>query len=98
MGSLFNSLSDNIQKKINDHDAFLEEWEIEVLEENGIVTLKGAVPSQKVAENIEWFTKKQKGVNVVINELSIDETLSESDEEFDIDKDDYVPPIRNHPG
>lgn len=98
MGSLFNSLSDNIQKKINDHDAFLEEWEIEVLEENGIVTLKGAVPSQKVAENIELFTKKQKGVNVVINELSIDETLSESDEEFDIDKDDYVPPIRNHPG
>ncbi len=98
MGSLFNSLSDNIQKKIKDNDAFLEEWEIEVLEENGIVTLKGAVPSQKVAENIEWFTKKQKGVNVVINELSIDETLSESDEEFDIDKDDYVPPIRNHPG
>lgn len=98
MDKIVNEFSTKLQKTIQESDTFKEEWEIEVFEDNGVVTLTGAVPSKNVLEKVESFTQKQKGVKAVINEMDIDESLSDGDEEFEIDKEDYVPPIRNHPG
>jgi osmotically-inducible protein OsmY len=98
MDKIVNEFSKKLQKMIQESDIFKEEWNIEVFEDDGVVTLTGTVPSKNVLEQVESIAQKQKGVKAVINEMDIDESLSEGDEEFEIDKEDYVPPIRNHPG
>ena len=98
MEKIVNEFSKKLQKMIQERDIFKEEWNIEVFEDDGVVTLTGTVPSKNVLEQVESIAQKQKGVKAVINEMDIDESLSEGDEEFEIDKEDYVPPIRNHPG
>ena len=98
MDKIVNEFSKKLQKMIQESDIFKEEWNIEVFEDDGVVTLTGTVPSKNVLEQVESIAQKQKGVKAVINEMDIDESLSEGDEEFEVDKEDYVPPIRNHPG
>lgn len=98
MDKIVNEFSKKLQKMIQESDIFKEGWNIEVFEDDGVVTLTGTVPSKNVLEQVESFAQKQKSVKAVINEMDIDESLSESDEEVNIDKEDYVPPIRNHPG
>lgn len=98
MDKFVNKFAKILQKKIQNNDAFSQNWEIEVFEENGVVRLEGAVTSRKALEMVETFIQEQDGVKAVVNVLDIDETLAESKDEIDIDKEDYVPPIRNHPG
>lgn len=98
MDKIINKFSKQLQKMIQDNKAFKKEWNIEVLEENGIVTLEGAVPSRDIMEKVEAFIQSQEGIEAVINELDIDPDLEAGEEEIDIEKEDYVPPIRNHPG
>ena len=98
MEKIVNEFSKKLQKMIQESDIFKEEWNIEVFEDDGVVTLTGTVPSKNVLEQVESIAQKQKGVKAIINEMDIDESLSEGDEEFEVDKEDYVPPIRNHPG
>lgn len=98
MDKIVNEFSKNLQKKIQENDTFNKEWQVEVFEENGVVTLEGAVSSQETSEKAEAFIREQEGVNTVVNKLDVDPNLEENDEEIVVDKDDYVPPIRNHPG
>ena len=98
MGKLVNEFSKQLQKKIQENDAFKEEWEIEIFEENGVVTIEGSVPSQEILEKTEAYIQNRKGVEAVINELDIDPNLKQGQKEIDIDKEDYVPPVRHHTG
>jgi osmotically-inducible protein OsmY len=98
MDKIINRFSKQLQKMIQANDAFKEAWKIEVFEENGIVTLEGAVPSRDILEKAETFIKEQEGVEAVVNKLDIDPDLEAGEEEISIEKEDYVPPIRNHPG
>lgn len=98
MEKIVNEFSKKLQRKIQNNEAFKAEWEIEVFEENGIVTLEGAVPSRDVLEKVEAFVQNQEGVAAVVNELDIDDSSAENKDEVEIDKEDYVPPMRNHPG
>jgi len=98
MGKLVNEFSKQLQKKIQENDAFKEEWEIEIFEENGVVTIEGSVPSQEILEKTEAYIQNRKGVEAVINELDIDPDLKQGQKEIDIDKEDYVPPVRHHTG
>jgi osmotically-inducible protein OsmY len=97
MNKIVNEFSERLQNMIQENDAIKDDWDVEVFEENGIVTLTGAVPSQKTLEKVEAYVRKQEGVDAVINELDIDPDLDESEKELVIKKEDYVPPIRNHP-
>ena len=98
MDKLVNEFSKQLQKKIQENDAFKEEWEIEIFEENGVVTIEGSVPSQEILEKTEAYIQNRKGVEAVINELDIDPDLKQGQKEIDIDKEDYVPPVRHHTG
>lgn len=98
MDKIINKFAKQLQKMIQDNKAFKKEWNIEVLEENGVVTLEGAVPSRDILEKVEDYIQKQEGVEAVINELDIDPDLESGEGEITIEKDDYVPPMRNHPG
>jgi len=98
MDKLVNEFSKELQKKIQNNEELKYSGEIEVFEENGVVTLEGAVASQEELNNIEAYIQKQEGVKAVVNKLDIDSSLDENDEEIDIDKEDYVPPVRHHTG
>lgn len=98
MNKIVNEFSKKLQKMIQENEAIKEEWDVEVFEENGIVTLTGAVPSKGILEKIEAYIKKQDGVSAVVNELDIDPDLEQSEGPIDIDKEDYVPPVRHHTG
>jgi osmotically-inducible protein OsmY len=58
------------QKAILD-DPMTKEHGIEVLDDNGVITLKGNVPSQEVSEAAEKVVEKVFGVTGVINALEI---------------------------
>jgi osmotically-inducible protein OsmY len=58
------------QKAILD-DPRTKEHGIEVLDDNGIITLKGSVPSQEVSEAAEEAVERVFGVTGVINTLEI---------------------------
>ena len=98
MDKIVNEFSKQLQKMVQDNDAIKNDWNVEVFEENGVVTLTGAVPSQNTLEKVEAYVRKQEGVKAVVNELDIDPDLDEGEEEIAIKEEDYVPPIRNHPG
>ncbi len=55
------------------------EYAIEVIDEDGLVTLKGRVPSAEVKATAEELTEKQEGVVDVTNALVVDPSLAEPD-------------------
>jgi hyperosmotically inducible protein len=52
-------------------DRLTEEADIEVLDNNGIITLRGAVPSREARDRAEAITRTVTGVTTVINELDV---------------------------
>ena len=52
-------------------DALAGEYGIEVLDNNGIITLTGVVPSREVMEQAEAITRDVPGVQGVINQLEL---------------------------
>ena len=52
-------------------DQLVGEYGIEVLDNNGVITLKGIVPSREVSDRAEAVTRDIAGVQGVINELEI---------------------------
>jgi osmotically-inducible protein OsmY len=53
--------------EIND----LRDAQIDVLDSNGIVTLRGVVPTVKAREEAESIVRRMDGVTTVINELDV---------------------------
>jgi osmotically-inducible protein OsmY len=52
-------------------DSITQDYGIEVLDGNGVVTLRGMVPNRKVREQAEAVTREVAGVTSVINELDV---------------------------
>ena len=52
-------------------DRNTQDYGIEVLDSNGVVTLRGMVPNRTVREQAEAVTREVAGVTSVINELDV---------------------------
>jgi hyperosmotically inducible protein len=52
-------------------DRLTEDSDIEVLDNNGIVTLRGTVPSREARDRAEALAREVSGVTTVINELDV---------------------------
>jgi osmotically-inducible protein OsmY len=52
-------------------DAQTQDYGIEVIDNNGIVTLKGVVPSVEASERAELIARDIDGVRAVFNELAV---------------------------
>ena len=52
-------------------DRITQDYGIEVLDSNGVVTLRGMVPNRKVREQAEAVVREVPGVTSVINELDV---------------------------
>lgn len=52
-------------------DSLTGEYGIEVLDNNGIITLTGVVPSREVMERAEAIARDVAGVQGVINQLEL---------------------------
>lgn len=53
----------------NDRD--IQDYDIEVLDNNGIITLRGAVPTRAARDRAEDIARGMEGVVNVINELDV---------------------------
>lgn len=52
-------------------DRLTEDSDIDVLDNNGIVTLRGVVPSREARDRAEDIARTVSGVTTVINELDV---------------------------
>jgi len=52
-------------------DDITQDYGIEVLDSNGVITLRGMVPNRKVREQAEAVAREVAGVTNVINELDV---------------------------
>jgi hyperosmotically inducible protein len=52
-------------------DKHMQDYGIEVLDNNGIITLRGSVPTRDVREKAEAIVRGVEGVTTVINELDV---------------------------
>lgn len=69
-----NPTSTQIQQDVQTalmQDQLAGEYGIEVLDNNGIITLTGLVPSREVMERAEAVAREVAGVQGVINELEL---------------------------
>lgn len=84
-----------VDKAILDHDAFNEIFEINAIDNAGIVTLQGSVPSRRYLHLVETFAKGIKGILNVINEIEIDSSMEERADIFDLDIEieTLIPPL-----
>lgn len=97
MTKIVNELQKKVQDAIMESDAFKEGWDLSVLVNNGVITLRGAVPSKKYVELAESIAKKQEGVVSVINEMDIDASLQENPDDLELEEDVKLPPRRQRP-
>jgi osmotically-inducible protein OsmY len=69
-----NPTSTQIQQDVQTvlmQDQLTGDYGIEVLDNNGIITLTGVVPSREVMERAETIAREVDGVQGVINELEL---------------------------
>jgi len=64
------NLQHQIQMAFTD-DRDMKEYGIEVLDSNGIVTLRGSVPTHAARDRAEEIVRGMEGVTSVINELDV---------------------------
>ena len=65
-----NSLQLQVQSALL-QDRLIKDADIEVLDNNGIVTLRGVVPSRDARDRAEAIVRTLDGVTSVINELDV---------------------------
>jgi osmotically-inducible protein OsmY len=53
------------------NDPHTQNYGIEVIDNNGIITLKGVVPSLEASERAEIIARDTDGVRAVFNELAV---------------------------
>ncbi|HSB02792.1 MAG TPA: BON domain-containing protein [Anaerolineales bacterium] len=53
------------------NDRAVQDYDIEVLDANGVITLRGTVPTQAAREKAEAIARGLDGVVSVINELDV---------------------------
>jgi osmotically-inducible protein OsmY len=52
-------------------DDFLQDFGIEILDSNGVITLRGVVPTIEARERAEALARTVDGVTSVINEIDV---------------------------
>lgn len=97
MSKITKDLAHKVQNAILQSQAFKAGWDISVIDMNGVVTLRGAVPAKKYLELAEKIAKEQEGVVSVNNEIDIDASLPENPDELDPEEDIELPPRRQRP-
>ena len=97
MSKIVNELEKKVQIAIMESDAFKEGWDLSVLENNGVITLRGAVPNKQYLELAEKIAMDQEGVVSVSNEMDIDASLQEDPDKLDLEEDVKLPPRRQRP-
>jgi hyperosmotically inducible periplasmic protein len=65
-----NDLQHQVESALR-QDRVTQDYGIEVLDSNGIITLRGAVPNREVREQAEAVAREVAGVTSVINELDV---------------------------
>lgn len=68
-----NTIGD-LQHQVQDtlmEDAHMRDYGIEVLDSNGVITLRGTVPTVEARERAEALARGVAGVTSVINELDV---------------------------
>jgi len=93
MDNFENDLEIKIEQAIMNNDAYEPSWKVDALEENGIVTLNGAVPTKEARDKVEAIARKQKGVVSIINEIDVDPKLKYHPADLDFDEENVeIPP------
>jgi osmotically-inducible protein OsmY len=70
MRPILSELQHKVQTAITS-DPRTREYGIDVLEQNGVITLKGTVPTREVSDTAESLAAEVFGVRGVINELEV---------------------------
>ena len=70
MNQTMSDLRNRVQAAFLEDD-LLQDHGIEILDSNGIITLRGAVPSGEARERAEDVTREVTGVTSVINEIDV---------------------------
>jgi osmotically-inducible protein OsmY len=52
-------------------DDLLQDFGIEILDSNGVITLRGVVPTREASERAEALARTVDGVTSVINEIDV---------------------------
>lgn len=64
----------NLQQQVQEalrEDLDMSHYGIEVLDSNGVITLRGTVPTVEAREKAEAVARNMEGVTSVINELDV---------------------------
>ena len=72
------SLATRVNAALSDHDETAE-YPIEAVNDNGVITLSGKVPSDEVKETAEEIAEGVEGVVEVVNDLTVGKIGPESD-------------------
>ena len=97
MTGITSELARKVEEAIMNNEAFKSSWDINVIDTDGVITLRGAVPTKKQLQKIEEIAKSQEGVISVVNEVDIDTSLDEDPEKLDFENDVPLPPDRQGP-
>ena len=63
-------LQHQVQAALMD-DHHMRDYGIEVLDSNGVITLRGTVPTREARDRVEAIVRNVQGVTSVINELDV---------------------------
>jgi osmotically-inducible protein OsmY len=72
VSSIMTKLRERVEAKLRE-DSRLKEYPVEVLDNNGVITLQGVVPSQALSMAAESLARQVDGVVNVINELDVED-------------------------
>jgi osmotically-inducible protein OsmY len=73
---------DNLKTKVEENlasDNDLSRYPLDVLDENGVITLAGEVPTQELARSADRIARETEGVESVISNIVIDPEMERSD-------------------
>ena len=70
MNQTINNLQHQVESALM-QDSTTQDYGFEVLDSNGVITLRGTVPSRKIREQAESVVRGVAGVTNVINELDV---------------------------
>jgi osmotically-inducible protein OsmY len=73
---------DNLKTKVEENlasDNDLSRYPLDVLDENGVITLAGEVPTQELARSADRIARETEGVESVISNIVINPEMERSD-------------------
>jgi len=70
MNQTINNLQHQVESALM-QDSTTQDYGFEVLDSNGVITLRGTVPNRKIREQAEFIARGVAGVTSVINELDV---------------------------